>query len=138
MSYGSQTSITLLELWERQSARSNTYFSGYWGGLQVALLRDGERPHPTRPDETVMNPALKDGACGCRSPDPACGRMTGGPTGLSASRVVARSSTPVAVGPSPGALGSESGMTLAPRRNPSQERAFLPAVNGGASSPRNR
>src|SRR4051812_23631828 len=54
MSYGSQPSLTLLELWERQSARSNTYFSGYWGNLSVALLRDGERPHPTRPGEVIV------------------------------------------------------------------------------------
>jgi hypothetical protein len=54
MSYERGPSIVLAELWERQSAKGNQYFSGYWGGLQVALLKDGERPHPTRPDETVV------------------------------------------------------------------------------------
>jgi hypothetical protein len=54
MTYERGPSLVLCELWERQSARSNTYFSGFWGGLSVALLRDGERPHPTRPDETVI------------------------------------------------------------------------------------
>jgi hypothetical protein len=54
MTYERGPSITLLELWERQSSKGNQYFSGFWGGLQVALLRDGERPHPTRPDETVV------------------------------------------------------------------------------------
>jgi hypothetical protein len=54
MTYGSQPSLTLCELWERQSAKGNVYYSGYWGGLQVALLRDGERPHPTRPGKTVV------------------------------------------------------------------------------------
>jgi hypothetical protein len=46
----------LAELWEREceSAKGNQYFSGYWGNLSVALLRDGERPHPTRPEETVV------------------------------------------------------------------------------------
>jgi hypothetical protein len=53
MSYDRGPSITLLELWERQSSKGNQYFSGYWGNLSVALLRDGERPHPTRPDETI-------------------------------------------------------------------------------------
>jgi hypothetical protein len=54
MTYGSQPSLTLLELWERESKAGRQYFSGYWGNLSVALLRDGERPHPTRPDETVV------------------------------------------------------------------------------------
>jgi hypothetical protein len=52
MSYD-KPSVVLAELWERQSAKGNPYFAGFWGGLSVALLRDGERPHPTRPDETV-------------------------------------------------------------------------------------
>jgi hypothetical protein len=52
MSYD-KPSILLAELWERESSRGNVYFSGYWGNLSVALLRDGERPHPTRPDETI-------------------------------------------------------------------------------------
>jgi hypothetical protein len=52
MSYD-KPSILLAELWERESSRGNVYFSGYWGNLSVALLRDGERPHPTLPDETI-------------------------------------------------------------------------------------
>jgi hypothetical protein len=54
MTYEHKPSVVLCELWERQSARSNTYFAGFWGGLSVALLYDGERPHPTRPGETVV------------------------------------------------------------------------------------
>ena len=54
MSHDRKPGIVLAELWERQSQHGNTYFSGFWGGLQVALLCDGERPHPTRPDETVV------------------------------------------------------------------------------------
>jgi hypothetical protein len=52
MSYD-KPSILLAELWERQSAKGNQYFSGFMGGLSLVLLRDGERPHPTRPDEVV-------------------------------------------------------------------------------------
>jgi hypothetical protein len=54
MSYERGPSIVLAELWERESSRGNQYFSGYWGNLSVALLRDGERPHPTRPEETIV------------------------------------------------------------------------------------
>jgi hypothetical protein len=50
MTYNSGPSLVLCE---RESSRGNTYFSGYWGSLSVALLRDGERPHPTRPEETI-------------------------------------------------------------------------------------
>jgi hypothetical protein len=53
MSYD-KPSILLAELWERESKHGNVYYSGFWGNLSVALLRDGERPHPTRPDETVI------------------------------------------------------------------------------------
>src|SRR5688572_28293563 len=52
MSYA-RPSITLAELWERTSQHGNTYFAGFWGHLSVALLFDGERPHPTRPGEVV-------------------------------------------------------------------------------------
>ena len=54
MSYEHKPSIVLAELWERESKAGRQYFSGFCGGLQVALLRDGERPHPTRPDETIV------------------------------------------------------------------------------------
>jgi hypothetical protein len=54
MSYERGPSIVLAELWERQSAKGNQYFSGFMGAVSLALLRDGERPHPTRPDETIV------------------------------------------------------------------------------------
>jgi hypothetical protein len=53
VSYNSGPSIVLCELWERESKAGRQYFSGFLGGLQLALLRDGERPHPTRPGETI-------------------------------------------------------------------------------------
>jgi hypothetical protein len=53
MTYNSGPSIVLCELWERESKAGNTYFTGFMGAVSVALLRDGERPHPTRPDETI-------------------------------------------------------------------------------------
>ena len=53
MTYNSEPSIVLAELWERESAKGNQYFSGYWGNLSVALLYSGEREHPTRPGEVV-------------------------------------------------------------------------------------
>ena len=54
MSHDHKPGIVLAELWERQSQHGNRYFAGFLGGLSLALLRDGERPHPTRPDETVV------------------------------------------------------------------------------------
>jgi hypothetical protein len=54
MSYNSGPSIVLAELWERQSANGNQYFTGFMGNVSLALLRAGEQPHPTRPDETVV------------------------------------------------------------------------------------
>jgi hypothetical protein len=54
MTYEHKPSVVLAELWECESNRGNVYFSGFWGGLSVALLRDGERPHPTRPDEMIV------------------------------------------------------------------------------------
>jgi len=45
--------VLLAELWERESKAGNRYFSGFLGKAQLLLFRDGERPHPTRPDETV-------------------------------------------------------------------------------------
>jgi hypothetical protein len=54
MSYNSGPSIVLAELWERQSAKGNQYFTGFMGNVSLALLRAGEQPHPTRPDETVV------------------------------------------------------------------------------------
>ena len=53
MSYDHGPSIVLCELWERESKAGRQYFSGFMGNLSVALLRDGERPHPTRPDEVI-------------------------------------------------------------------------------------
>jgi len=51
MSGGPQ--VLMAELWERVSSKGNVYFSGYLGKAQLLLFKDGERPHPTRPDETV-------------------------------------------------------------------------------------
>jgi hypothetical protein len=45
--------VKLASLWQRNSAKGATYFSGYMGGVQVLLFKEGEKPHPTRPDETV-------------------------------------------------------------------------------------
>jgi hypothetical protein len=53
MSYEHKPSVVLCELWERESSRGNVYFSGFLGNLSVALLYDGERPHPTREGEVV-------------------------------------------------------------------------------------
>jgi hypothetical protein len=53
MSHEPKPSLVLAELWERRSAKGNAYFSGFMGNVSLALLRDGERPHPTRPDEVV-------------------------------------------------------------------------------------
>ena len=54
MSYEHKPSIVLAELWERESKAGRQYFSGFMGAVSVVLLRDGERPHPTRPDETIV------------------------------------------------------------------------------------
>src|SRR3982750_1222563 len=55
MSYGSGDArmVKLAELWERASAKGTRYFSGFMGDAQVLLFDGGERPHPTRPGETV-------------------------------------------------------------------------------------
>src|SRR3954463_3582647 len=45
--------IKLAELWERTSARGTRYFSGFMGDAQVLLFDGGEKPHPTKPGETV-------------------------------------------------------------------------------------
>ena len=46
--------LQLAELWERTSGRGRLYYVGFLGGPEVALIRAGEHPHPTRPDETVI------------------------------------------------------------------------------------
>lgn len=46
--------VLMAELWERESKAGNRYFSGYLGKAQLLLFKDGERPHPTRPDETIV------------------------------------------------------------------------------------
>jgi len=46
--------VLLAELWQRKSAKGSTYFSGFLGASQLLLFKVGERPHPTRPDETVI------------------------------------------------------------------------------------
>src|SRR3954449_5398898 len=50
---GEPRMVKLAELWERTSARGTHYFSGFLGDAQILLFDVGERPHPTRPDETV-------------------------------------------------------------------------------------
>src|SRR3954453_15796786 len=45
--------VRLAELWERTSAKGSRYFSGFLGDAQVLLFDAGEKPHPTRPEETV-------------------------------------------------------------------------------------
>jgi len=42
------------ELWQRKNAKGTVYFSGFMGACQVLMFKDGEKPHPTRPDETVI------------------------------------------------------------------------------------
>ena len=46
--------VKLADLWQRKSAKGATYFSGFMGNAQVLLFKQGEKPHPTRPDETVI------------------------------------------------------------------------------------
>src|SRR3954451_7644693 len=55
MSYGSGDvrMVKLAELWERTSAKGTRYFSGFLGDTQVLLFDGGEKPQPTKPDETV-------------------------------------------------------------------------------------
>jgi hypothetical protein len=45
--------VRLCELWERTSAKGRRYFSGFLGEAQVLMFDGGEKPHPTRPGETV-------------------------------------------------------------------------------------
>jgi hypothetical protein len=45
--------VKLTEVWERTSKNGNRYFSGFLGASQLLIFDDGEKPHPTRPDETV-------------------------------------------------------------------------------------
>jgi hypothetical protein len=45
--------VKLCGLWERTSAKSTRYFSGFMGGCQVLMFDAGEKPHPTRPGEMV-------------------------------------------------------------------------------------
>jgi hypothetical protein len=89
MTHDHKPSIVLAELWERESQHGNRYFSGFWGGLSVALLRDGERPHPTRPGEvvTVWKLVAQERDRPPRPPakpperDPGSGRATAGALG---------------------------------------------------------
>jgi hypothetical protein len=45
--------VKLADLWQRKSAKGATYFSGFMGNTQVLLFKQGEKPNPTRPSETV-------------------------------------------------------------------------------------
>jgi hypothetical protein len=54
---GQSRMVKLADMWQRKSAKSAksaTYFSGFMGDCQVLMFKDGEKPHPTRPDETVI------------------------------------------------------------------------------------
>jgi hypothetical protein len=46
--------VKLADLWQRRSAKETTYFSGFMGDCQLLLFKEGEHPHPTRPDERVI------------------------------------------------------------------------------------
>ena len=46
--------VKLTELWQRKSAKGDTYFSGFLGDANVLLFKEGEKPHPTNPDEKVI------------------------------------------------------------------------------------
>ena len=50
---GDARMVKMAELWERTSACGTRYFSGFMGDCQVLLFDGSERPHPTRPEETV-------------------------------------------------------------------------------------
>ncbi len=50
---GGPRMVKLAELWQRESAKGTTYFSGFMGDAQVLLFDGGEREHPKRPGETV-------------------------------------------------------------------------------------
>lgn len=65
--------VKLAELWQRKSAKGVTYFSGFMGNTQVLLFKDGEKAHPTKPDEAVVvwnllvqerDPTWRPAACG--------------------------------------------------------------------------
>jgi hypothetical protein len=51
---GDQRMVKLATLWQRKSAKGATYFSGFMGDCQLLLFKEGEKPHPRRPDETVI------------------------------------------------------------------------------------
>jgi hypothetical protein len=51
---GQARMVKLADLWQRKSAKGTTYFSGYLGDCQLLVFKDGEKPHPTKPDETVI------------------------------------------------------------------------------------
>jgi hypothetical protein len=46
--------VKLADLWQRKSAKGTVYFSGFMGDCQLLLFKEGEKPHPTKPDETVI------------------------------------------------------------------------------------
>ncbi len=47
--------LKLCELWQRRSEKtSKTYFRGFWGNLEILMFRQGEKPHLTKPSETVI------------------------------------------------------------------------------------
>jgi hypothetical protein len=48
-----QPQIVLAELWQRESAKGSTYYSGYLGGNRLPLFDAGMQDHATRPGEQV-------------------------------------------------------------------------------------
>jgi hypothetical protein len=72
--------VKLCDLWQRKSAKGTIYFSGFLGATQVLLFKDGEKPHPTRPDETIIvwkllvqerDPERRPGGSGNKTEPPA-------------------------------------------------------------------
>src|SRR5829696_6295631 len=97
---GDARMVKLTELWERTSAHGTRYFSGFLGDSQILMFDGGERPHPTRPEETVhVWRLMVQERDPTRRPQPAPARegYAGG-----------------ARGHGPGAQGSSIGTTLPP------------------------
>jgi hypothetical protein len=106
MSYEHKPSIVLAELWERESKAGRQYFSGFMGAVSVVLLRDGERPHPTRPDEliTVWKLLVQE-----RQPRPAAQKPPASPP--------ERDEAPMPPPAAPAAAGARPGAPQRPQRH---------------------
>ena len=140
--------VKLAELWERTSARGTRYFSGFMGDAQVLLFDGGERPHPTRPDETVhvwrlmvqeRGPARRPQARPERrpqSPDPGDGRNGLLPKQVSPADRTRLSHAKVAgdapAKPSASPVARGDGWRGSQYRRPANPRPGAPAGDGGA------